>query len=286
MNHISPLLRAKRAQKSKARITVKYHLVTLNFLFKKPQVSLDFSSIGLDIHSHLIPGIDDGAKSLEVSVALIRQMMAMGFTRIITTPHVMSGIYPNTQQDILKGFVSLKRFLQKESIKIPISVAAEYFLDQEFLELLESEPLLTLPNNHLLVEVSQLSVFDGFYDCLFRIQLKGYKIILAHPERYFYYHNNYKAYDDLKSKGVLFQVNVLSLLGYYGKPIKKIAHQLVEDNLVELLGTDIHHKRHTQYIQDNITSRELQKILSNHAFQNSELFSEQTPKASPVFGYV
>jgi protein-tyrosine phosphatase len=258
----------------------------LNFLFKKPLRSLDFSSIGLDIHSHLIPGIDDGAKSLEVSVALIRQMMAMGFTRIITTPHVMSGNYPNTKQDMLEGLASLKRFLQEESIKIPISVAAEYYLEQEFLELLESEPLLTLPNNHLLVEVSKLSAFKGFFDCLFRIQLKGYKIILAHPERYLYYHNNYKVYEDLKSKDVLFQVNILSLLGYYGKNIKKIAHRLVEDNLVELLGTDIHHPRHIQYIQDNITSTDLQKILSNHAFQNNILFNEQTPKVSPVFDYL
>jgi protein-tyrosine phosphatase len=258
-----------------------------NFFFKNPQINVNFSSIGLDIHSHLIPGIDDGAKSLDESVVLIKHIMNMGFTEIITTPHVMSGNYPNTQQDILDGLASLQYCLKEKSIQIPISAAAEYFLDEEFLELLESEPLLTLPNNHLLVEVSQMAAFDGLNDYLFRIQVKGYKTILAHPERYIYYHNNYEVYETLKDKGVLFQVNILSLLGYYGKHIKQISLQLLKDNMVELLGTDIHHTRHTKYIHENLlNNRELQKILSNYEFQNDTLFIEQIQKTPPVLDYI
>ena len=133
--------------------------------------------------------------------------------------------------------------------------------------------LLTLPNNHLLVEMPLLSPFDGLEDYLFKIHLKGYSTILAHPERYIYYHNNYREYEALKEKGVLFQVNILSLLGYYGKYVKKTAHRLVKDNMVELLGTDIHHMRHVNFIRDNIATSDLQKILSNYEFQNTTLFS-------------
>jgi protein-tyrosine phosphatase len=245
----------------------------LNFFFKNRLSHLNFSKIGTDIHSHLIPGIDDGANSLETASELVKRMMELGFKKIITTPHIMSGQYPNSPQDILMGLESLKQVLKKDGIDMPISAAAEYFLDDAFLQLLDDDKLLTLPNNHLLVELPLLSPFDGLYDYLFKIQLKGYSTVLAHPERYVYYHNNYEAYEELKEKGVLFQVNVLSLLGYYGKYVKRTAHRLLKDNMVELIGTDIHHIRHINIIKDNITSRELQKIISNHEFQNSTLFN-------------
>jgi protein-tyrosine phosphatase len=254
----------------------------LHFLFKKRNTKLNFSNIGIDIHSHLIPGIDDGANSLETASELVKRMREIGFNKIITTPHIMGGHYPNTPQDIFMGLEALKQILRKDSIDIPISAAAEYFLDEDFLGLLDSEKLLTLPNNHLLVEMSLLSPFDGLSDYLFKIQLKGYTTVLAHPERYIYYHNNYEAYEELKEKGVIFQVNIPSLLGYYGKNVKKIAHRLIKDNMVELLGTDIHHMRHINYINENIDTRELQNILSNHEFQNTALFSEISDKKSPI----
>lgn len=258
----------------------------LSFLFKKRPTNLNLSMIGVDIHSHLIPSIDDGANSMETASELVKRMVDLGFKRIITTPHIMSGQYPNSQQEIFTGLDSLKQWLKRDKIDIPISAAAEYFLDETFLDLLDSDNLLTLPNNHLLVEMSQLSPFDGLSDYLFKIQLKGYSTILAHPERYSYYHNNYGQYEALKEKGVLFQVNILSLLGYYGRHISKIAHRLVKDNMVELLATDIHHMRHVNYINENITSRELQKILSNYEFQNSTLFNEYKNQILPICHYI
>lgn len=245
----------------------------INFLFQKRKPLLNLSSIGTDIHSHLVAGIDDGSKDIETSLELMKKMEDMGFNKIITTPHVMSGQYPNTSQDILKGLDSLKTALQNADTDVSVLAAAEYFLDEDFLKLLDSKDLLTLPNNHLLVEMSLLSPFDGLYDYIFKIALKGYKIILAHPERYNYYHDNYKEYYRIKEKGVLFQVNILSFLGYYGKNIKKIAYELVKDNMVEVLGTDIHHARHANFIKENINNKEFQNILSKYEFQNSTLFS-------------
>lgn len=258
----------------------------LNFFFKSPPlINLDLSSIGVDIHSHLIAGIDDGADSLETASQLVRRMVDLGFKKIITTPHIMAGHYPNTPKEILTGLKLLRQTLKKDKIDMPVAAAAEYYLDEAFLDILDSGNLLTLPNNHLLVELPMLSPFDGLYNYLFKIQLKGYSTILAHPERYLYFHNHYEEYEKLKEKGVLFQVNILSLLGYYGKHIKNIAHRLVHDNMVELLGTDIHHTRHADYITENITNRELQKILSNHEFQNSVLFNEKKNQISPVYSY-
>ena len=245
----------------------------INFLFRKRKPPLNLAIIGTDIHSHLVAGIDDGSNSVETSLELMKKMADMGFKKIITTPHVMSGQYPNTSQDILNGLDSLKAALQNADTDMSVLAAAEYFLDEDFLKLLDSKDLLTLPNNHLLVEMSLLSPFDGLDDYLFKIALKGYATILAHPERYVYYHNNYAAYEELKEKGLLFQVNILSLLGYYGTHTQKIAYRLVKDNMVELLGTDIHNMKHANYIKENIVNKEFQNILSKYEFQNSTLFS-------------
>ena len=185
------------------------------FFFKKKEIPLtDFFPKGfVDIHSHLLPGIDDGAKDLDESIALIEKMSSFGIKNFVTTPHILGDVYPNTPQIInAKLKIVQKELVKRNRIDITIKAAAEYMLDEQFLTLVENDqPLLTLKDNLVLVEMSYFSPPINLYDMLFQLQLKGYKPVLAHPERYNSYHNNFRIFTKLKSAGCLFQLNLLSL---------------------------------------------------------------------------
>ncbi len=244
-----------------------------NFFFKnKDSAALDFSGIGVDIHSHLIPGIDDGAKTLDDSLVLIRGLQDLGFSKIITTPHIYNEYYPNTKEIIGEGLVDLKFALKQANIQMPIEASAEYFMDDHFEGLLEDKNIHPLKGKYVLVEMSFFGAPPKLEDYLFKIQLKGFTPILAHPERYLFFQNDYEHFHELKAKGVLFQLNATSIMGYYGKPVKTMAHKLLKDKLIDLIGTDVHHIGHIEYLKSNIKNKEFQQILSRYVFQNAEIF--------------
>jgi tyrosine-protein phosphatase YwqE len=242
------------------------------FFRKKSTQLLGLSGIGVDMHSHLIPGIDDGAKTVEDSITLIRGLQDLGYQKIITTPHIYKEHYPNTKEEILRGLNELRIALKIAKIDIPIEASAEYFMDEHFEDLLERNEILPLSNKYVLVEMSFFGMPPKLEQYIFKIQLKGYIPILAHPERYLFYHNDYEQFEELKAKGVLLQLNILSILGYYGKPIKLIAHKLLKDKLIDLIGTDMHHVGHLEYLKSNLKNNELQQILSKYEFQNANIF--------------
>ena len=245
-----------------------------NFFFKKKdKPSLNFSNLGVDMHSHLIPGIDDGAKSVEDSITLIRGLQELGFQKIITTPHIYKEHYPNTKAGILRGLDELKGKLKEANIDVPIEASAEYFMDDHFEELLDRNEILPLKDIYVLVEMSFFGAPPKLEDYLFKTQIKGYTPILAHPERYLFMHKNFDEYSRLKDKEILFQVNLLSLSGYYGKPIKQIAYKLIEAKMVDFLGTDMHHEGHYKFLSENLHNKELQQTLDKYEFQNTEVFS-------------
>jgi protein-tyrosine phosphatase len=246
-----------------------------NFFKKKPSTVplIDFSIIGTDIHSHFIPAIDDGSDSIETSVTLIKGLVAQGFKHIITTPHVMSDHYENTSEVILSGLKTVQERLNTEGVNVTLHAAAEYYMDEYFLNLLNTQPLLTLWDNHVLVEMGFFSPPRGWEDYFFKISLKGYQPILAHPERYPYFHKSYVEYNEIKEKGVLLQVNALSLTGYYGESVKKTAFRLLDDKLIDFIGTDAHHVRHIDTLKTTFQSPEVQKILTNYPFKNREINS-------------
>lgn len=242
--------------------------------FKKKKDLLplvNFSVIGTDMHSHFIPSIDDGSDSVATSVALIKGLMALGYKNIITTPHVMSDHYPNSSADILDGLEKVKKGLITEGVNINVHAAAEYYLDEYFLALLEKEPLLTLWDNYILVEMSFYSPPRGWEDYFFKIALKGYQPILAHPERYPYFHKSYVEYAEIREKGVALQLNVLSLIGYYGEAVKKTAFRLLDDKLIDFLGTDMHHVRHLETVTNQLQNLDIQRIISTYPFKNKEI---------------
>lgn len=240
-------------------------------LFRKKNIPSDFSFLHTDLHSHLIPGIDDGAKTLEDSLQLIERLSKLGYRRIITTPHVMADLYPNTPDDILSGLEKVRAAAANKKIDIEIDAAAEYFMDEHFAPLVEHDQLLTLPGNRVLVEMSTLNSPPNLFNDLFRLQTKGYQPVLAHPERYVFLKEDFRQYTRLKDYGCEFQLNLLSITGYYGKPVRDIALKLLKNKMIDLLGTDMHHERHAASLEAMAADKSMMKILADYEFANAAL---------------
>ena len=240
-------------------------------IFKKTApLSSDYFPIVTDIHSHILPGIDDGSPDIETSLILVEGLMKLGITQSVATPHIIGDLYRNDAASINNALSLLRNLLAEKQIDFKVTAAAEYMLDDYFLELLAlNKPLLTIKNNIVLTEFSYADKPYNVEQLLFRIITEGYQPILAHPERYGYYHNDFKQYDYLSEIGFLLQVNLLSLTGYYGKPASKAAHYIIKNNLHSFVGTDLHHARHLSVLSD-IKNR----ILFGEIFNNKK-FNEQ-----------
>jgi protein-tyrosine phosphatase len=211
----------------------------------------DFSNLTQDIHSHLLPGLDDGSPDVETSIELIKSLSGAGINRFICTPHIIGDMYRNTPDKIYRALHVLKNACLENGLDTQLSAAAEYMLDDYFMGLLRKEPLLTLTKNYILTEFSYATAPDNLEKIAFEININNYHPLLAHPERYFYYHKNYDAFFRLKELGFLLQVNLLSLTGYYGTPAAKAANFIFKNKLVDFVGTDLHHFNHFKALTDN-----------------------------------
>jgi len=241
--------------------------------FKKKKIPLTelFPQDFVDIHSHLLPGIDDGAKNLEHSIELIKKMSSLGIKNFITTPHVLGDIYPNSSTVIQEKLNEVRVELKKQKLDaITIRSAAEYMMDEQFVQLLEEKDILTLKDNYILVEMSYFNAPFNLYDILFEIQIKGYKPILAHPERYNFYHADFENFYKLKKAGCLFQLNLLSLTPHYGKNVQKISSKLLEENMYDFVGTDVHHSKHIELLKE-IGTEKTKKSISHLLRNNKKL---------------
>jgi protein-tyrosine phosphatase len=239
---------------------------------KSNQQKTDFNLLKVDMHSHLIPGIDDGSPDLEASLHYIRGMAALGYTKLITTPHIMWDMYRNERDDILKRLEVLQSAVRAEGIEIELHAAAEYFLD-EHVELLlkNNEPLLTISGNMVLVEFSMALASMNLKDILFDMQMKGYQPVIAHPERYIYLEKNKDFYDELKDIGCMFQLNLLAVGGFYGKAVKELANYLIKKEYYDLVGTDLHHDRHLEALENPALAEPLAKLMATGKIRNSQL---------------
>lgn len=238
----------------------------------KSSTAVDLSVLKCDVHSHFIPGIDDGAQTMEDSVALIREFYTLGYKKVITTPHILADAYRNTPEIILNGLEKVRVALKTEGIPMHIEAAAEYYLDFDFSRKLEQEKLLTFGDNYLLFEVSYVNPPDNLEQVIFKLQTNGYKPVLAHPERYLFWSRNFEKYVQLKEKGLLFQLNINSLTGYYSAETKKIALQLIEKNMIDFLGSDCHHAGHVNLIKTQVIYENgLRKLIESGKLLNSTL---------------
>lgn len=242
--------------------------MVFNFPFFQKE---SLSKVEVDIHSHLIPGIDDGAKDMERSIELILELKKVGYSKLITTPHV-SDMFLNSTEKILEGYNALKEELEKREIEIEIEVAAEYYVDSNFEGLLKEGDLLTFGvNNYLLIELSYFTEPQDIDSIIQEILLTGYTPVLAHPERYVYWHGIMEKYQELKSLGVLFQINQNSMTGYYSDEIAKVVKQLISKGLVDFIGTDTHHKRHIKFLHQSFSNSLYQKAFKYNTILNDTL---------------
>jgi protein-tyrosine phosphatase len=243
-----------------------------SFLKKTNRLSPDLSFIGADMHSHLLPGLDDGLKTLNETISLIGELSEMGYRKLICTPHIISDIYPNSPDTILPKLQIVQEALKKQQIDVVIEAAAEYMVDLEMEKLItENMPLLTFGKNLILIEMSYVAASPNIEQVIFQLRLKGLQPVLAHPERYGYYHIDFNKYQHYIDHGCLLQVNLLSLLGYYGKPVKTIAAKLVKHKMVDLLGTDIHHEKHLEALKDLTSKKEFYTMLQGLDVKNKRL---------------
>ncbi|MDM5270969.1 capsular biosynthesis protein [Sulfurovum sp. zt1-1] len=223
-----------------------------------------------DIHSHLIPGIDDGSKDIGESIILLRAMSELGYKKVITTPHIMSDGYKNTSQNILEGLKALRSAAKGENIDLEINAAAEYYLDDGFYNQLKDQEILSV-GDYLLIETSYISKPLQFDEMIFDIQASGFKPMLAHPERYRYIKDLKREYKAMKDKGIYFQVNLNSFSGHYGKEAKRKADFLSKAGMIDFLGSDVHHMKQVETLSEVLNSEILSTIYSNNTILNDSL---------------
>lgn len=228
-----------------------------------------------DMHSHIIPGIDDGVNNTKHAIYIIRRLLEFGVNRYTATPHIMADVYPNTPETINKALTKLNIKLNEQNLEhVLVKAAAEYMLDSNFDSLLDTKELLTLNNEkYLLVELSYFQPPINLENTIRKIVSSGYKPVLAHPERYSFYHNNFDYYKKLKEIGCAFQVNVLSLSNYYGKNVRKTTFRLLNEGLIDFMGTDIHHAYHTRELTNMVVSKKTIKLLTPIIENTKEKFS-------------
>jgi protein-tyrosine phosphatase len=207
-------------------------------------------SITTDMHSHILPGIDDGSPDIATSLRLVKGIYNLGIRKTIATPHVIGDMFRNTPETINAALKKLQDACAAEQIDIELTAAAEYMLDDHFMHLLQNkEQILALYEKIILTEQSYASPTGNLNEIAFELATLGYKPIMAHPERYFYYHKDHENYFHLKDMGFLLQVNLLSLTGYYGPAVTKAAKFLFKEDLVDFIGTDMHHEKHLALLQ-------------------------------------
>ena len=244
----------------------------LNWFSKKKEKEcepLNFSVLKTDIHSHFIPGIDDGSPDMETTIALIEKMQALGFEKIITSPHVMSDFYQNSSEIILNGLADVRKELKARNINMEIDAVAEYYVDYEFEQKIGKEKFLTFGDNYILVELSFMQAPRNLFEIIFKLQLEGYRVVLAHPERYNYY--TMKDYEEFLSRGVILQINFLSLIGYYSPQVKKKTESLINSDMVRLVGTDCHNMIHAELYKKCQTLKAWHDLVNSGKLLNATL---------------
>jgi len=223
----------------------------------------------IDIHNHLLPAIDDGAKTIDETNILIRSMKALNITRAIATPHTFNKHWDNTLETIKCAYdIVVDIDLNNSFLR---GYASEYMLDKSLMERIKTEKLLCIKDTYLLIELPLFNFPIDLYEMLFELKIKDYKIIIAHPERYMFFHNDINKFKKLKQNGVYFQLNLLSLTGFYGKGIQKTAQSLLKNDLYDFTGTDIHNQRHiNEYIKKPLLFSNKNKLVD--LLKNNEIF--------------
>ncbi|HRH38987.1 MAG TPA: histidinol phosphatase [Flavobacteriales bacterium] len=243
-------------------------------LFGSKEASLpdaDLSVLRCDIHSHFIPGIDDGSQTLEQSIELLTAMHELGYRKVVTTPHSMADGYKNTPEIILGGLEKLRAEVARVGLDMEVDAAAEYYLDHELEKNVTEKRVLTFGDKLLLFELPFISEPQVLDTVVFQMQTHGYRPVLAHPERYNFWHADFSKYERLKERGVLFQLNMIALSGAYGPKAKEVAEKLIDAGAYELIGSDCHSMGHIEAMKHALSRPYLHKLLASGKLMNAGL---------------
>lgn len=246
-------------------------------IFNRKRRYPDLEWMQVDMHSHLLPGLDDGCQNFQQSVEMMHRLEALGLRKFYFTPHIIQDMYPNTTETIHNAFDNLCR--EEDMAQLAVGYAAEYMVDSAFDQQLSQNPngLLCLPGDHVLIEMSYMEESKLIEKVAFDLQMEGYIPILAHPERYLFYHRDPKKIERFQDIGCLLQLNLLSVLGYYGRNERRVAKYLLENGMINLVGTDVHHERHVRAIEEGVQREDVRAYFKHCAIMNEELFSGVTP---------
>ncbi|MBZ4033214.1 histidinol phosphatase [Flavobacterium sp. 17A] len=241
----------------------------LSFFKSKPILKDLLDGSFIDIHSHVLPGIDDGAQTISKSIELATSLENIGVSQIITTPHINHYVWNNSPEIITSKLQETQKAFIENKMQMPIQAAAEYFMDDWFASHIKEEKLLTLKDNYVLIEMSYINAPLNLYKIIFELQVAGYIPVLAHPERYTFFHKKFDEYKKLKDAGCLFQLNLLAAVEYYGSKIAKASDELLKKGMYDFCGTDAHHKNHIKAFDqkmkiDHIDN--LKEVIANNQF--------------------
>lgn len=234
--------------------------------------------VGWDIHNHILPGIDDGSPDLEESITLINGLKSLGIHKSVSTPHVMAGVHNNTPETIKEAYNKLSDYLKSNAVDFKLNYSAEYMIDDQIEQWIQADKLCLIADKYMLIEMSYLSESRALFKTIKDIQDRGYQPILAHPERYNYYHNNFKIFGEIKQAGCYLQLNLLSISKYYGENVKTCALTLIRAGMYDFVGTDMHHTRHLEALKSVVSKYDVKELLKDNPIKNSKIFDAQKDK--------
>lgn len=237
-----------------------------------PSLLKDYSSLMVDFHNHVLPGMDDGAKNMDDSMMMLRYFSELGIKKVIASPHSMADGFVNSTEKILSKRDEVRVEMQKRNIDIQFDAAAEYYMDELFIQKIDKRDLLTVGNNYVLMELSYLSKPNNTAEVIYQLQVAGYNLILAHPERYpYYYEDSFAHFKDFKNRGVFFQINIGSLAGKYGRDAKYTAEKMINEGMVEFASSDLHTLGQFDTLRECLKSKHLEKLLTSDKLRNKNL---------------
>ncbi len=240
----------------------------IDLFSKKPKNDNPYP-LEVDVHSHLLPGIDDGVGSFEESIEILQLMKRLGYRKVITTPHVMTEYYPNNREIIMDKLQGLQEAMKEVELEMVVEAAAEYYLDESFMALLDTpEKLMVFGKNYLLFETSFINEPVFLKEAVFKINSLGLQPVMAHPERYLYIQSNFKLLEQLAERNLLFQCNINAITGYYSAAAKKVTKQMIKKSMVSFLGSDCHNMKHAIVTKQAISHRYIQRALAQNLQNN------------------
>ena len=229
-------------------------------LFQKKKPA-PIEKLAVDMHNHLLPGIDDGSKDLDHTLGMLLKFSELGYKKLVFTPHIMSGVYNNTPEIILGKLEEVRKLIAEQNIDLKIDASAEYYLDETFLEKIRSKNLLPFNGNHILFECSFRDESILLDETVFQLQTAGYQPVWAHFERYLPYHGSVEKARQLRNQGVFIQANLNSFTGHYGPAVQKQAELLLKEKLIDFAATDCHRIEHLHILENNLHKKTMHQLF-------------------------